>query len=87
MSTKDIAVDISMERKKEIWSSIIKELDARPEERQEGELDINELAELLGLSVSHTRRKMKTLVEEGKVRKRLIRFGKTATKLVYLPLE
>lgn len=86
MSEKILAVETDIDRRKKIWSEII-QIEFSPPTRQEGEITVEEFAELAGISISYARKKLDKLVKEGKVTKRYFPDGKYRRVMLYLPLE
>jgi ribosomal protein S25 len=87
MSTKDIAVDVSLERKRELWGSVLVNYNdiLYKDTKEEDELTIIEFADVFGVSVNHARRIVKTLLSEGKITKRYVVLDKHRRLLVYKP--
>lgn len=86
MSEKSIAVDIDLGRKKKVWLDIIN-AELSPPTKREGEITVEEFANLAGISISYARKKLDKLVKEGKVTKRYFADGKYRRVMVYLPIE
>lgn len=86
MSSKNLDIAVSYEKKREIWADIIS-VEFASGSKDEGEITAEEFAEMNNISVSYARRKLSDLVQSGKITKRYFADGRYRRVLLYLPVK
>lgn len=86
MSSKNLDITVSNDKKREIWADIIS-VEFASGNKEEGEITAEEFAEMNNVSVSYARKKLSDLVKSGKVTKRYFADGRYRRVLLYLPVR